>query len=49
MQRGKRGWKIRVHCLLFEAFSLAASIIKYSSTSSTEVSSILLVALEVLF
>ena len=37
--------------LLFtlEAFSLAASILKYSSTSSTGVSSFFLVALGVLF
>ena len=35
--------------LLLEAFSLAASILKYSSTSSTRVSSFFLVVLGVLF
>ena len=35
--------------LLLEVFSLAASILKYSSTSSTGVSSFLSVALVVLF
>ena len=34
---------------LFEAFSLAASILKYSSTSSTRVSSFFPVTLGVLF
>ena len=34
---------------LFEAFSLAASILKYSSTSSTGVSSFFPVALGILF
>ena len=38
-----------VHFLLFEAFSLVASILKYSSTSSTGVNSFFLVALGVLF
>ena len=38
-----------VHFLLFEAFSLVASILKYSSTSFTEVSSFFSVALGVLF
>ena len=38
-----------VHFLLLAAFSLATSILKYSSTSSTGVSSFFLVSLGVLF
>ena len=38
-----------VHFLLLAAFSLAASILRYSSTSSTGVSSFFLVSLGVLF
>ena len=37
------------HFLDFEAFSSAASTFKYSSTSSTRVSSFLPIALEILF
>ena len=37
------------HFLDFEVFSLAASIFKYSSTSSTRVSYFLPIALEILF
>ena len=48
-EREKR-WKSRVsYFLLLEAFSLDASTLKYSSTSSTRVSSFFPVALGVLF
>ena len=45
----EEGKEENFHFLLFEDFSLAASILKYSLTSSTRVSSFLHVALGVLF
>ena len=49
-KEGNKRWKSNVsYFLLLEAFSFAASILKYSSTSSTRVSSFFLVSLGVLF
>ena len=45
----KNGKEDNVHFLLLVAFSLAASILRHSSTSSTRVSSFFLVSLGVLF
>ena len=45
---GRDGKEDNVHFLLLEAFSLATSILKYSPTSSTGVSSFYSVALGVL-
>ena len=45
----ENGKEDNVHFLLFRAFSLTASILKYSSTSSNGVSSFFPVALGVLF
>ena len=46
---GRYGKEDNVHFLLLEAFSLATSILKYSPTSSTGVSSFYSIALGVLF
>ena len=46
---GRDGRDDNVHFLLLKAFSLAASILKYSSTSSTEVSSFFSIASGALF